>query len=72
MLAELPTLDESGVKGFEVSAWHALWAPKGLPKEASTSWSPALQDALKDAKVIERFAGLATVPVARSRRRRRR
>jgi putative tricarboxylic transport membrane protein len=63
LLAELPTLDESGVKGFEVSAWHALWAPKGLPKEALDKLVPALQDALKDAKVIERFAGLATVPV---------
>ena len=63
LLAELPTLDELGVKGFEVSAWHALWAPKGLPKEALDKLVPALQDALKDAKVIERFAGLATVPV---------
>jgi len=64
LLAELPTLDESGVKGFEVSAWHALWAPKGLPKEALDKLVPALQDALKEAKVIERFAGLATVPVS--------
>jgi tripartite-type tricarboxylate transporter receptor subunit TctC len=64
LLAELPTLDESGVKGFEVSAWHALWAPKGLPKEATDKLVPALQEALRDAKVIERFAGLATVPVS--------
>src|SRR5262249_3635231 len=33
VLPDLPTLDESGLKGFEVSAWHAMWAPKGLPKE---------------------------------------
>jgi tripartite-type tricarboxylate transporter receptor subunit TctC len=64
LLAELPTLDESGVKGFEVSAWHALWAPKGLPKEAIDKLVPALQEALRDAKVIERFAALATVPVS--------
>ena len=64
LLAELPTLDKSGVKGFEVSAWHALWAPKGLPKEATDKLVPALQEALRDAKVIERFAGLATVPVS--------
>jgi tripartite-type tricarboxylate transporter receptor subunit TctC len=30
-LRDLPTLGESGLKGFEVSAWHALWAPKGTP-----------------------------------------
>ena len=39
VLPDLPTLDECGLKGFEVSAWHAMWAPKGLPKEATTSWS---------------------------------
>ena len=33
-LPDLPTLDCGAVKGFEVSAWHAMWAPKGLPKEA--------------------------------------
>ena len=63
LLADLPTLDESGVKGFEVSAWHALWAPKGLPKEVLDKLVPALQEALKDPKVIDRFASLATVPV---------
>ena len=34
-LPDLPPLDAGAVKGFEVSAWHAMWAPKGLPKEAS-------------------------------------
>ena len=62
-LPELPTLDSGAVKGFEVSAWHALWAPKGLPKEATDKLVAALQAALKDAKVIERFASLGTEPV---------
>ena len=64
MLAELPTLDESGVKGFEVAAWHALWGPKGLPKEVLEKLTAALQGALQEPVVIERMAGLATVPVA--------
>jgi tripartite-type tricarboxylate transporter receptor subunit TctC len=63
VLPELPTLDESGLKGFEVSAWHAMWAPKGLPAEALEKLTAALQAALKDPKVIERFAGLGTEPV---------
>jgi tripartite-type tricarboxylate transporter receptor subunit TctC len=63
-LPDLPTLDRSGVAGFEVSAWHALWAPKGLPKPVSDKLVAALQAALKDAKVIERFASLGTEPVA--------
>ena len=63
-LPELPPLDAGAVKGFEVSAWHAMWAPKGLPKDASDKLVAALQAALKDPKVIERFASLGTVPVA--------
>jgi len=50
--------------GFEVSAWHAMWAPKGLPKDVSDKLVAALQAALKDPKVIERFASLGTEPVA--------
>lgn len=63
-LPDLPPLDAGAVKDFEVSAWHAMWAPKGLPKDASDKLVAALQTALKDPKVIERFASLGTVPVA--------
>ncbi len=63
-LPELPTLDSGALPGFEVSAWHAMWAPKGLPKDVSDKLVSALQAALKDAKVIERFASLGTAPVA--------
>ena len=59
----LPPLDAGAIKGFEVSAWHAMWAPKGLPKDVSGKLVAALQAALKDAKVIERFADLGTEPV---------
>jgi tripartite-type tricarboxylate transporter receptor subunit TctC len=62
-LPDLPTLDEAGLKGFEVSAWHAMWAPKGIPAEASQKLVAALQVALQDPKVIERFASLGTEPV---------
>ena len=63
-LPDLPTLDATAVKGFEATAWHAMWAPKGMPKEAIDKLVPALQAALKDPKVIERFASLGTEPVA--------
>jgi tripartite-type tricarboxylate transporter receptor subunit TctC len=62
-LPDLPTLDGGAVKGFEVSAWHAMWAPKGLPKAVTDKLVAALQAALKDPKVIERFASLGTEPV---------
>lgn len=62
-LPDLPTLDSSAVPGFEASAWHAMWAPKGLPKDVTDKLVAALQAALKDPKVIERFADLGTEPV---------
>ena len=65
-LPDLPTLDNGALPGFEVSAWHAMWAPKGLPKEASDKLEAALQTALKDEKVIDRFASLGTAPVAQA------
>ena len=65
-LPDLPTLYSGAIPGFEASAWHAMWAPKGLPKEATDKLVAALQAALKDPKVIERFADLGTEPVAQN------
>jgi tripartite-type tricarboxylate transporter receptor subunit TctC len=63
-LQEIPTLDEQGLKGFEVGIWHALYAPKGTPKAVVDKLSSALQDAVKDPAVIQRFAelGATTMP----------
>ena len=61
---ELPTLDSTAIKGFDLSIWHAMWAPKGLPKDVTDKLVAALQAALKDPKVVERFAGLGTEPVS--------
>ena len=60
---DLPTLDSGAIKGFEVTAWHAMWAPKGLPKDVTDKLVAALHAALKDPKVVERFAALGTEPV---------
>ncbi len=62
-LPDLPTLDEAGLPGFEMSVWHGLWAPKGTPEPVIAKLVPALAAALKDEKVIERMADLGTVPV---------
>jgi len=62
-LPNLPTLDATVIPGFEMSAWHAMWAPKGLPKDVTDKLVAALQAALKDPKVVQRFADLGTEPV---------
>jgi putative tricarboxylic transport membrane protein len=66
-LPDVPTMDEAGLKGFEVSVWHGLYAPKGTPKLVIDKLTKALQDALKDSTVKQRFADLGTEPVALNR-----
>ena len=66
-LPNVPTMDEAGLKGFEVSVWHALYAPKGTPKPVIDALTKALQVALKDDNVKQRFAELGTEPVAENR-----
>jgi tripartite-type tricarboxylate transporter receptor subunit TctC len=66
-LPNVPTMDEAGLKGFEVSIWHALYAPKGTPKPVIDKLTNALQDAMKDSTVKQRFADLGTEPVAQNR-----
>ena len=39
-LPEVPAIDESGVAGLYVSYWHAMWAPKGTPKDVIASSMP--------------------------------
>lgn len=66
-LPNIPTMDEAGLKGFEVTVWHALYGPKATPKPVIDKLVPALQAALKDANVKQRFAELGTEPVAENR-----
>jgi len=62
-LADLPTVQESGLKDFHVGVWHGLWAPKDTPKPVIDKLVAALQFALKDPNVVSKFAELGTEPV---------
>jgi tripartite-type tricarboxylate transporter receptor subunit TctC len=66
-LPNVPTMDEAGLRGFEVSIWHALYAPKGTPKPVVAKLTKGLQDSLKDTTVNKRFADLGAESVAESR-----
>jgi tripartite-type tricarboxylate transporter receptor subunit TctC len=66
-MKQLPTLSESGLPGFEVAVWHGLYAPKGTPKPIIDTLASALQTALKDPNVKQRFADLGTEPVTEKR-----
>ena len=66
-LKNLPTLDESGLKGFNVSIWHAMYAPKGTPKGVTDKLNAALRSALKDPDFIKREEALGAVIVTDAR-----
>jgi tripartite-type tricarboxylate transporter receptor subunit TctC len=67
VLAKLPTLDESGLKGFNVSIWHGMYAPKGTPKAVVDKFNHALRAALKDADFIKREEALGAVVMTDAR-----
>ena len=66
-LPEAPTLDEQGLKDFEVVVWHGVYAPKGTPREALERLNAALREALKDPMVATKFGelGAQIVPEAK-------
>ena len=61
-LPDLPTLNESGLKGFNVGVWHGIWAPKGTPKAVTEKVVAALHAALKDDSVKAKLADLGATP----------
>jgi tripartite-type tricarboxylate transporter receptor subunit TctC len=66
-LPELPTVEEAGLKGFEVAVWHGMWAPAGTPKPAIAKLNAALKAALKDPNIVTKFGELGTEPVPENR-----
>ncbi|HET9579063.1 MAG TPA: tripartite tricarboxylate transporter substrate binding protein BugD [Usitatibacter sp.] len=60
-LPDIPTLDEQGLHGADVSIWHGLYAPKGTPKPVIDKLVSAMQAALKDPTVQQRFTELGAV-----------
>ena len=63
VLKDLPTLQESGLKGFEITIWHGLYAPKGTPADVQAKLTAALKVALKDPDFIKKQEGLGAVVV---------
>jgi tripartite-type tricarboxylate transporter receptor subunit TctC len=55
---EIPTVDEAGLPGFYISAWHGLWVPKGTPKAIVAKINAAVVEALADPTVVRRLVNL--------------
>ena len=57
-MADIPTSDESGVKGLYMSGWFGFWAPKGTPKDIIAKLNAATVEALADPAIQKRFSDL--------------
>jgi len=51
-LPDVPTLDEQGLRGFDMTTWTSLYAPKGTPRPIVDHLSKSLQDAVQDPQFI--------------------
>lgn len=66
-LKGLPTLDELGLPGFEVSVWQGLYAPRGTPQGVLDVLAAALRLAVQDAEFVRRQVALGAVVNSDSR-----
>jgi tripartite-type tricarboxylate transporter receptor subunit TctC len=57
-LPEVPTMEEVGVSGLEISFWHGMWAPKGTPAAIVAKLNDAVVAAFEDPAVRKRITDL--------------
>ena len=62
-LKDLPTLDEQGEKGFNVTIWHGLYGPKGMPSDVAQKLNAALIASLKDPEFVKKQESLGAVVI---------
>ena len=67
LLKDYPTLQEMGLKGFNLTIWHGLYAPKGTPPAVLAQLNAALKLALKDPDFIKKQEGLGAVVITDKR-----
>ena len=67
LLKDYPTLQEMGLKGFDLTIWHGLYAPKGTPPVILAQLNAALKVALKDADFLKKEETLGAVVVTDKR-----
>ena len=67
LLKDYPTLQEMGLKGFDLTIWHGLYAPKGTPPAVLAQINTALKLALKDPDFMKKQDALGAVVVTDKR-----
>jgi len=64
LMAELPTVEEAGVPGYEYQTWFGIWAPKQTPAAIIEKLHAEVKKALADPTVQQRIAATAGEPSA--------
>ncbi len=66
-LPDSPTLDEQGLKGFQVVVWHGIYAPKGTPPAVVAKLNGAVRTALASPTFVQKMKDLGSeiVPEAK-------
>ena len=59
---DVPTVDEAGLKGFEVDLWLGIFAPAATPTEAMDKLNAAMKTVLKDPEVLKALAKVGVEP----------
>ena len=60
---EIPTVEESGMKGFEFVSWYGLWAPKNLPPDVTAFLQSAVAKVLTLPEVKKRLSDIGFDPI---------
>jgi len=67
VLKHYPSLQEMGMKNFNLTIWHGLYAPKGTPAAVTKSLNDALKKVLKDPDFIKKNEALGALVVTDNR-----
>ncbi|MBV9347140.1 MAG: tripartite tricarboxylate transporter substrate binding protein [Pseudolabrys sp.] len=62
LAGDLPTIDEAGLKGYELTAWFAAYAPAKTPKPVIDKLNAAFKEALASKDVAEKLLNAGIEP----------
>ena len=64
LMPSVPTVDEAGVKGYEVISWNGVGAPKNTPKEIIDTMNKAIREVIAMPELKEQYAKVGVVALA--------
>lgn len=66
VLSDVPTIAEAGVPGYEMTAWWAVYAPRGTPKDIVARLNSEIAKAMKSADMRDKLQQIGIDPIGSS------